>query len=147
MNVNKKVANKKWIICLNDIKSQIDNSSVTNLNAITRKHRTGNQLATMLLRKNIVFKDYRGVYKWNENVVVNNKLIDEYRKFQKTQRQQTEPEIKFDMPQTPLPPKPKTRTKSYKDKMKEKVNNAKQVNKPTQQNDYGLIRKFLKWIY
>jgi hypothetical protein len=139
MNVNKKVANKKWIICLNDIKSQIDNSSVTNLNAITRKHRTGNQLATMLLRKNIVFKDYRGVYKWNENVVVNNKLIDEYRNFQKTQRQQTEPEIKFDMPQTPLPPKPKTRTK--------KVKVQEPINKPTQQNEYGLIRKFLKWIY
>ena len=31
--------------------------------------------------------------------------------------------------------------------MKEKINDVKQLNKPTQQNEYGLIRKFLKWIY
>jgi hypothetical protein len=41
----------------------------------------------------------------------------------------------------------KTRTKSYRDKMKEKVNNVKQLNKPTQQNEYGIIRKFLKWLW
>jgi hypothetical protein len=140
MNVKKRVANKKWIICLNDIKSQIDNGGVTNLNAITRKHNTGTQLATMLLKRNIVFKDYLGIYKWDKNVLVNNKLIDEYRKFQKTIRENNnQPEIKFDMPQTPLPPKPKTRTK--------KVKVQEPINTPTQQNDYGLIRKFLKWIY
>ena len=38
-------------------------------------------------------------------------------------------------------------TKSYKDKMIEKVNNAKQLNTPTQQNEYGVIRKFLKWLW
>jgi hypothetical protein len=31
--------------------------------------------------------------------------------------------------------------------MKEKVNNAKQVNKPTKQNKLGIIRRFLKWLW
>lgn len=145
MNVNKKVANKKWIICLNDIKSQIDNSSVTNLNAITRKHRTGNQLATMLLRKNIVFKDYLGIYKWNENVVVNNKLIDEYRKFQKMQRKQTQPQLQFDMNYIEIPAEIKAKARAESKTRTVKVQET--VNTPTQQNEYGLIRKFLKLVW
>ena len=38
-------------------------------------------------------------------------------------------------------------TKSYKDKMKEKVNDAKQLKTPTQQNELGIIRKFIKWLW
>jgi len=147
MNVNKKVANKKWIICLNDIKSQIDNSSVTNLNAITRKHRTGNQLATMLLRKNIVFKDYLGIYKWNENVEVNNKLIDEYRKFQKMQRKQTQPQLQFDMNYIEIPAEIKAKARAESKTRTTKVKVQQPINIPTQQNEYGLIRKFLKLIW
>jgi hypothetical protein len=147
MNVNKKVANKKWIICLNDIKSQIDNSSVTNLNAITRKHRTGNQLATMLLRKNIVFKDYLGIYKWNENVEVNNKLIDEYRKFQKMQRKQTQPQLQFDMNYIEIPAEIKAKARAESKTRATKVKVQEPINIPTQQNEYGLIRKFLKLIW
>ena len=149
MNVNKKVANKKWIICLNDIKSQIDNSSVTNLNAITKKHRTGNQLATMLLRKNIVFKDYLGIYKWNENVEVNNKLIDEYRKFQKMQRKQTQPQLQFDMNYIEIPAEIKAKARAESKTRATKVKVQEPINIPTQQNEYGLIRKFLKliWIF
>lgn len=145
MNVNKKVANKKWIICLNDMKSQIDNSSVTNLNAITKKHRTGNQLATMLLRKNIVFKDYLGVYKWNQNVEVNNKLIDEYRKFQKMQRKQTQPQLQFDMNYIEIPAEIKAKQKAKTRITKVKVQES--VIAPTQQNEYGVIRKFLKLVW
>jgi hypothetical protein len=147
MNVNKKVANKKWIICLNDMKSQIDNSSVTNLNAITKKHRTGNQLATMLLRKNIVFKDYLGIYKWNENVEVNNKLIDEYRKFQKMQRKQTQPQLQFDMNYIEIPAEIKAKARAESKTRATKVKVQEPINIPTQQNEYGLIRKFLKLIW
>jgi hypothetical protein len=147
MNVNKKVANKKWIICLNDMKSQIDNSSVTNLNAITKKHRTGNQLATMLLRKNIVFKDYLGIYKWNENVEVNNKLIDEYRKFQKMQRKQTQPQLQFDMNYIEIPAEIKAKARAESKTRTTKVKVQQPINIPTQQNEYGLIRKFLKLIW
>jgi len=147
MNVNKKVANKKWIICLNDMKSQIDNSSVTNLNAITRKHRTGNQLATMLLRKNIVFKDYLGIYKWNENVEVNNKLIDEYRKFQKMQRKQTQPQLQFDMNYIEIPAEIKAKARAESKTRTTKVKVQEPINIPTQQNEYGIIRKFLKLVW
>ncbi len=147
MNVNKKVANKKWIICLNDIKSQIDNSSVTNLNAITKKHRTGNQLATMLLRKNIVFKDYLGIYKWNENVEVNNKLIDEYRKFQKMQRKQTQPQLQFDMNYIEIPAEIKAKARAESKTRATKVKVQEPINIPTQQNEYGIIRKFLKLVW
>jgi hypothetical protein len=31
--------------------------------------------------------------------------------------------------------------------MKEKINDVKQLNTPTQQNEYGVIRKFLKWLW
>jgi hypothetical protein len=147
MNVNKKVANKKWIICLNDMKSQIDNSSVTNLNAITKKHRTGNQLATMLLRKNIVFKDYLGIYKWNENVEINNKLIDEYRKFQKMQRKQTQPQLQFDMNYIEIPAEIKAKARAESKTRTTKVKVQQPINISTQQNEYGIIRKFLKLVW
>ncbi len=38
-------------------------------------------------------------------------------------------------------------TKSYKDKMKETVNNERQINTPTQQNKLGVIKRFLKWLW
>jgi len=141
MNVNKDVANKKWTICLNDIKNQIDNGGLTNLNAITKKHKTGNGLATMLLRNNIVFKNNIGVYQWNKNVLINNKLISAYREFQKTERNKSvnKTKIEFNMPSSPRVKKPKTRTKIVK--VQEPVNNTNQA------KEYGLIRRFLKWIY
>jgi len=147
MNVKRKVANKKWIICLNDVKNQIDNKEVTNLNNIIRKHNTGTGLATMLITGGIVYKNNLGVYKWNKDVAVNNKLIELYRSFQKIDREinrknkinNNQPKIQFNMPQTPLPPKPKTR-------IRKKIIDQS-VNTPTQQNELGVIRRFLKWLW
>jgi hypothetical protein len=43
------------------------------------------------------------------------------------------------MPQTPVPKPPKTRTR--------KVKVQEPINKTTQQNEYGVIRKFLKLVW
>ncbi len=70
--------------------------------------------------------------------------MNKYRKWRKNDRNnknklETQAQLQFDMPQTPLPPKPKTRTK--------KVKVQEPINTPTQQNEYGVIRKFLKWLW
>ena len=117
------------------------------------KYQLNANLITWLLKKRIIIKDNYNNYYWDSETPITKELIKIYLKNKSKvnkyyiRRKSFNTEIQFDMPQTPLPPKPKTRTKSYQDKMKEKINNAKQVNKPTQQNEYGLIRKFLKWIY
>jgi hypothetical protein len=119
------------------------------------KYQLNANLITWLLKKQIIIKDNYNNYYWDNKTPITKELIKIYLKNQskinKLRKKSFNTELQFDMKsiETPqqLKPQTKTRTKSYQDKMKEKVNNAKQVNKPTQQNEYGLIRKFLKWIY
>jgi hypothetical protein len=107
------------------------------------KYQLNANLITWLLKKQIIIKDNYNNYYWDSKTPITKELIKIYLKNQskinKLRKKSFNTELQFDMPQTPLPPKPKTRTK--------KVKVQQPVNKPTQQNEYGLIRKFLKWIY
>jgi hypothetical protein len=147
---------EKWLHNLFFVKNELDNTEYYKLMDLKSALPNWKAWQAFLVRNNIIYKKNTGRYIWDNKIPITYKIIEAYRKEQRinnyrqktiNKQLETQPEIQFDMPQTPLPPKPKTRTKSYQDKMKEKVNNAKQVNKPTQQNEYGLIRKFLKWIY
>jgi hypothetical protein len=129
---------------LNEVKDKIDKNSVTSLHDLLRKHNVSNDWNTFLKLYNIVYKNQYGFFEWNQSIPVSIKLVEKYRSYKsdlnkKYRLNNNQPEIQFDMPQTPLPPKPKTRTK--------KVKVQEPINIPTQQNEYGLIRKFLKWIY
>jgi hypothetical protein len=107
------------------------------------KYQLNANLITWLLKKQIIIKDNYNNYYWDNKTPITKELIKIYLKNQskinKLRKKSFNTEIQFDMPQTPLPPKPKTRTK--------KVKVQEPINTPTQQNEYGLIRKFLKWIY
>jgi hypothetical protein len=107
------------------------------------KYQLNANLITWLLKKQIIIKDNYNNYYWDNKTPITKELIKIYLKNQskinKLRKKSFNTELQFDMPQTPLPPKPKTRTK--------KVKVQEPINTPTQQNDYGLIRKFLKWIY
>jgi hypothetical protein len=129
---------------LNEVKDRIDKNSVTSLHDLLRKHNVSNDWNTFLKSHNIVYKNQYGFFEWNQSIAVSIKLVQKYRAYKselnkKYRVNNNQSEIKFDMPQTPLPPKPKTRTK--------KVKVQQLINIPTQQNEYGVIRKFLKWLW
>jgi NAD-specific glutamate dehydrogenase len=107
------------------------------------KYQLNANLITWLLKKQIIIKDNYNNYYWDSKTPITKELIKIYLKNQskinKLRKKSFNTELQFDMPQTPLPPKPKTRTK--------KVKVQEPINTPTQQNEYGLIRKFLKLIW
>jgi hypothetical protein len=152
-NPSKKTA-INWIKNLEEVKDEITKNNNKYLTNLLREKKMSHIWHPFLKENNIIYLD-GGFLKWNEKIPITYKLIEKFRKHlyyynnvkHPPKKRQIQAKLNFDMPQTPLPPKPKTRTKSYQDKMKEKVNNAKQVNKPTKQNKLGIIRRFLKWLW
>jgi hypothetical protein len=129
---------------LNEVKEKIDKNNVKSLYDLLRKHKVSNDWNTFLKLYNIVYKNKNGFFEWNQSIPVSIKLVEKYRAYKselnkKYSVNNNQPKLQFDMPQTPLPPKPKTRTT--------KVRVQEPINIPTQQNEYGVIRKFLKWLW
>jgi len=107
------------------------------------KYQLNANLITWLLKKQIIIKDNYNNYYWNDKIHITKELINLYlkdtSKMNILRKNKIQPEIQFDMPSSPRVKKPKTRTKIVR--VQEPVNN------PTQAKEYGLIRRFLKWIY
>jgi len=137
---------KKYIDFLQNLQNEISNHKIKSLSNVIIKNNVSNDWSSFLRMHNIVFINNLGFYEWNKNVPISVKLVQTYRFHKREQnfkvklkREQTQPKLQFDMPQTPLPKPPKTRTA--------KVNIQKPIKIPTQQNEYGVIRKFLKWLW
>jgi hypothetical protein len=133
----------KYFNALINIKKEMLIDKKKRIKYYNDKYQLNANLITWLLKKQIIIKDNYNNYYWDNKTPITKELIKIYLKNQskinKLRKKSFNTELQFDMPQTPLPPKPKTRTK--------KVKVQEPINTPTQQNDYGLIRKFLKWIY
>ena len=137
---------KKYIDFLQNLQNEISNHKIKSLSNVIIKNNVSNDWSSFLRMHNIVFINNLGFYEWNKNVPISVKLVQTYRFHKREQnfkvklkREQTQSKLQFDMPQTPLPKPPKTR--------RTKVNIQKPIKIPTQQNEYGVIRKFLKWLW
>ena len=154
--MRKKTENKgiieKYLKFLNVLKNELTNNSIKDPYIFMTTHRVSTHWVSFLKKNNVIVGNKYDFYKWNDKIPVSIKLIELFRKhvshknmqYQKTSKNKLmQPEIQFDMKSIQMPPqlKPKTKTRTRKVKVQQPVN------KPTQQNEYGLIRKFLKWIY
>lgn len=129
---------KRWTNFLNELKSDLENDSVSGLTAYMRKYRVSNSWAPFLKMNNIVYTNLSGYYKWNNKIPVSKKLIAAFRTYQAEQNQKyyTEEYIKINSIERKKPVN------------KQKVDVTKlKTYRPNQENKVGLIRKFIKWIY
>jgi flagellin-specific chaperone FliS len=137
--------NDKWIKFLCCLKDELENNDIINFQEqIGSKYNMPTDFQRFLREEKFIFKNSEGIYKYIYHKQIHGSILNKYRKWRKNDlnnknKLETQPEIKFDMPQTPLPIKPKTGTK--------KVKVQEPINTPTQQNEYGVIRKFLKWLW
>lgn len=135
-----------WIKNLEEVKDEITKNNYKYLTNLLREKKMSHIWLPFLKENNIIYLD-GGFLKWNEKIPITYKLIEKFRKHlyyynnvkHPPKKRQIQAKLNFDMPQTPLPPKPKTRIK--------KTIIHQSVNTYTQQNEYGVIRKFLKLIW
>lgn len=132
---------KKWLAYLNDVKLNMDIGEVTNMSYLANKHGVTHTFCRFLTNSNIIKRDEKGFFRWNEKIPVTIKLINSYRKFQH------EDKLKY-------PPKLANKNKPIQQEFnfadpKTRKKKQKQLNVavPIQEKQIGLIRKFLKWIY
>lgn len=126
--------NKKWLESLNLINKYLNENNITNLNLMVSKLHIGTRVTTFLKRKNILYKNESGFYKWNDKIPISVKIIDSYRKWQLVQNNKYKDE------------RNKIVVKSEK-VIKVKPKLIHESHKKTNTQEIGLIRKFLKWIY
>lgn len=82
METNRKIrANKRWLICLNEIKEYFNNNNTKNCQAVFKDRGLHVSWTTFLLNTKILFKDEFGYYKWKEYSLPNKKIIDKYREW------------------------------------------------------------------
>ena len=154
--------NNKYYSCLEDLKKELDTKNVKNLATFLREKKVNQFFATFLKKNGIIYINSNGFYKWNIRIPVSINLINAYRLQYKlyydkhnenrkviTNKQQleTQPELQFDMNYIEIPAEIKDKARAESKTRTTKVKVQQPINISTQQNEYGLIRKFLKWIY
>jgi hypothetical protein len=135
-----------WIKNLEEVKNEITKNNYKYLTNLLREKKISHIWHPFLKENNIIYLDGEFL-KWNEKIPITFKLIEKFRKHvyyynnvkHPPKKRQIKPKLQFDMPQTPLPKPPKTRTR--------KVKVQEPINKTTQQNEYGVIRKLLKLVW
>ena len=126
--------NKQWLESLNLVNNYLNENNITNLNLMVSKLRIGTRVTTFLKKKNILYKNEFGFYKWNDKIPVSVKIVDSYRKWQLVQNTKYRDE------------KNKVVIDSKK-VIKVQPKLIREIYKNTNTQEIGLIRKFLKWIY
>jgi hypothetical protein len=119
---------------LKELKHETEINKVKSLSLYSKKYGINNFITTFLIKNNVLFKNENGFYKWNEKIPISIKLISKFRIFAYEANLKCRGKNKF------VKPKEKTIV-NYKPKLKTPIvknNNEEQI---------GIIRKFLKWIY
>ncbi len=115
----------KWIKSLNEIKQELSENNHKIITKIIQSKSISCSWHGFLSSNNIIYKNEFGFYKWNDKIPVTAKLTDKYRLYEYSLRPKQQPTL-FDKPKT----------------QKVKVEFKEQP-----QQELGLIRRFLKWIY
>tara|TARA_R110000868_G_C10602168_1_gene740598 strand:+ start:217 stop:636 length:420 start_codon:yes stop_codon:yes gene_type:complete len=129
---------KHWVASLNEIKNEMIKNEVQSINQIIYSKGISRGWSTFLLNENII-KRVDGIFYWNENIEVNQNLISNYRKYQRSCNKKSRNKIKEKKYISTLFDEPKTNKKPF-----EKVKEPRQV---IQRNEVGVIRKFVKWLW
>jgi flagellin-specific chaperone FliS len=139
--------NDKWIKFLCCLKDELENNDIIYFQKqLASKYNIPTDFQRFLREEKFIFKNSEGIYKYIYHKQIHASILNKYRKWRKNDRNnknkkqlETQPKLQFDMPQTPLPKPPKIRTT--------KVKVQEPINTPIQQKEYGVIRKFLKWLW
>jgi hypothetical protein len=148
-----KATTEKWLKNLFIIKDSLDNIECYKLIDLKSPLPNWKTWQSFLVRNNIIHKKNTGQYTWNDKIPITFKIIEAYRKEQhiknyrreiiSTQQLKIQPELQFNLKvkETPSEIKSEAKTQTTKVKVQEPVNIH------IQQNEYGVIRKFLKLIW
>lgn len=132
----------KYVKALINIRQEMEIDKKKRLQYYNFKYNLNANLITWLVKKQIIIKDNYNNYYWNNKTPITKELINIYLKDQSKismlRKNKIQPEIQFDMPSSPRPKKPKTRTKRVE---------AQPTTNHEQPKEYGLIRRFLKFIW
>jgi hypothetical protein len=142
----------KYYNLLNEVKEKIDKNSIKSLHDLLRKYNVSNDWNTFLKLYNIVYKNKNGFFEWNQSIPVSIKLVEKYRAYKselnkKYSVNNNQPKLQFDMNYIEIPAEIKAKARAESKTRTTKVKVQQPINIPTQQNEYGLIRKFLKLIW
>lgn len=126
----------KWVSFLNELKNELENSSISALTSHIRKYKVSNSWAPFLKTNNIVYMNASGHFKWNNQIVISKNLIDAFREYQAEVNEKYYADEYI-----------KTTKVDQSKVIKVKPKMVRENFKNTETKQIGLIRKFLKWIY
>lgn len=129
MRTRSKKTTLKWITRLNEIKQELTDNNHNRVTKIIKSKSISNSWHGFLSNNNIIYRNKLGYYKWNDKIPITYKLIEKYRAYVD--------EYSLNLKQPTLFDKAKT----------SKTRNVKVEFKKQPQQELGLIRRFLKWIY
>jgi len=143
----------KWMYSLQQIKMELNKNNYASIVRLTRKYNINQIWGTFLYKENIIYKDENKFWKWKENRQVNDYMIDKFREYQTmvngdiSKQIETQSKLQFDMNYIEIPAEIKAKARAESKTRTTKVKVQEPINIPTQQNEYGVIRKFLKWLW
>ena len=145
--------NDKWIKFLCCLKDELENNDIINFQEqIGSKYNMPTDFQRFLREEKFIFKNSEGIYKYIYHKQIHGSILNKYRKWQKNDlnnknKLETQPQLQFDMNYIEIPAEIKAKAKAESKKRTTKVKVQEPINTPTQQNEYGVIRKFLKWLW
>lgn len=136
----RKETEMNWINSLKEVKKKMLSNEVVCLTDEIREYKISDLWSKFLLKHNVV-RQVNGVYYWNEHVKIDSFLISQFRRYQREKNQQWATNKRNVVK--------KIETPTLFDVKKTRKRVAK-IETPTQiapQNQIGIIRKFIKWIW
>ncbi len=129
----KQTTTVKYKRYLPEIKRLIDEGNLTNLMDLFKTYNISSHWIAFLKEKNVLYKDEKNFYRWNEKFPISSKLIQSFRNYNF--------EINEKNRSKKITDKPNLFTVIKKDPIK-RIRKKKVESEKT-----GLIRRFIKWIY
>jgi hypothetical protein len=150
-----KGTHEKYLKFLNVLKNELTNNLIRHPHEFTKMHNVSDYWVPWLIKNKVIVGNRYEFYKWNDKIPVSIKLIELFREnvrdksieYHKKLKNKIQPELQFDMNYIEIPAEIKAKARAKSKTRTTKVKVQEPISIPTQQNEYGLIRKFLKWIY
>lgn len=129
-----------WTTSLNEVKKKMLNNEVVSLRDELRQYKISDLWSKFLVNHNVV-RQVNGIYYWNEHIKIDSFLISQFRRYQKQKNMENA------MRKRKVVKKIETPTLFDVKKTRKRVAKVESPAQVSPQNEVGIIRKFIKWVW
>jgi aspartate-semialdehyde dehydrogenase len=129
---------------LKDLENELTFGNHKTVTKFAVKHSVSKTWTSFLIQKGIIYKDYNSHYRWNKKIPSSIKIVNQFRK----QTSEYHNARKLNTNKIVGQQRINFKAERKKPIREQKIDVTKlKLYAPKQENNLGLIRRFLKWIY